>query len=84
MLMLLFGGSRHDINWAVHTVNNWTQLICCVYFLYGAGELSAAQPYFGHATSVNIYPRGTHVVRASATEQLLYSQIFRKPTHEFL
>ena len=53
----------------MHTVNNRTQLICCVYFLYGAGELAAAQPYFGHATSVNIYPLGTHVVRTSATEQ---------------
>ena len=52
----------------MHTVNNQTQLICCVYFLYKAGELIVTQPYFGHATSVNISPLGTHVVRTSATE----------------
>ena len=55
----------------MHTVNNRTQLICCVYFLYKAGELIVTQPYFGHATSVTIYPLGTHVVRTSATEQLV-------------
>ena len=53
----------------MHTVNNRTQLICCVYFLKGAGELAITQPYLGHATSVNIYPPGTLVVRISATEQ---------------
>ena len=53
----------------MHTVNNRTQLICCVYILYKAGELIITQPYFGHATSVTIYPLGTHVVRTSATEQ---------------
>ena len=54
----------------MHTVNNRTQLICCVYILYGAGELTITQPYFFHATSVAIYPLGTHVVRTSATEHL--------------
>ena len=53
----------------MHTVNNRTQLICCVYILYKAGELIITQPYFVHATSVTIYPLGTHVVRTSATEQ---------------
>ena len=52
----------------MHTVNNRTQLICCVYFLYKAGELIVTQPSLGHATSVTIYPLGTHVVRTSATE----------------
>ena len=52
----------------MHTVNIRTQLICCVYFLYKAGELIVTQPSLGHATSVTIYPLGTHVVRTSATE----------------
>ena len=52
----------------MHTVNNRTQLICCVYILYKAGELIITQPYISHATSVAIYPLGTHVVRTSATE----------------
>ena len=52
----------------MHTVNNRTQLICCVYILYKPGELIITQPYFGHAPSVAIYPLGTHVVRTSATE----------------
>ena len=56
----------------MHTVNNRTQLICCVYFLYKAGELIVTQPYFGHATSVTIYPLRTHVVRTSATEQVYF------------
>ena len=52
----------------MHTVNNRTQLISCVHFLYEAGELIVTQPYFVPATSVTIYPLGTHVVRISATE----------------
>ena len=52
----------------MHAVNNRTQLISCVYFLYEAGELIVTQPSLGHATSTNIYPLGTHVVRTSATE----------------
>ena len=62
----------------MHTVNNQTQLICCVSFLYGAGELAITQPYLGHATSVNIYPLGTLVVRTSATEQKLLKFSFSK------
>ena len=62
----------------MHTVNNRTQLICCVYNLYKAGELIITQPYFGHATSVTIYPLGTHVVRTSATEQ---RGVYQKDQH---
>ena len=58
----------------MHTVNNRTQLICCVYILYGAGELTITQPYFFHATSVAIYPLGTHVARTSATEQWFWKE----------
>ena len=57
----------------MHTVNNRTQLICCVYILYKAGELIITQPYFVPATSVTIYPLGTHVVRTSATEHFQIS-----------
>ena len=56
----------------MHTVNKRTQLICCVFLIYGVGALSVTQPYGGHATSVYIYPLGSHVVRSSATEQLDY------------
>ena len=62
----------------MHTVNNRTQLIRCVYNLYKAGELIITQPYFGHATSVTIYPLGTHVVRTSATEQ---RGVYQKDQH---
>ena len=53
---------------SAHGFNNQTQLICCVHFLYKAGELTVTQPHLGHATSVIIYPLGTLVVRTSATE----------------